>query len=142
MDMRTTDGAIADETVDVSDLLPTSPISTGGPESKTVRIHWVSKSSLGYLRHWITIHISTYTTTGLWVSAPRRRVFPRAGLTKAPLSLTSEAIDVMPRIASETIAYIEQQSEPFFVMTVDIGASPAHFANARIPGKDKHRALR
>ncbi len=116
MDMRTTDGAIADDNsgrvrslaykpdIDWRARIENSPNALGFEE-----FFGISAS----LDHHPYIYIHNDRFVG---ECTTEKSFSTSGYDKGPAEPDFEAIDVMPRIVSETIAYIEQQSEPFFVM--------------------------
>ena len=116
MDMRTTNGDIADDEgprvrslaykpdVDWNASIENGPNALGFDE-----FFGISAS----LDHHPYIYIHNDKFVG---ECTTEKSFAATGYDNGPAEADFEAIDVMPRITEETIAYIEAQQEPFFVM--------------------------
>ena len=116
MDMRTTDGAIADDASGrvrslayKPDVDWQAPIENGPNALGFDEFFGISAS----LDHHPYIYIHNDRFVG---ECSTEKSFSASGYDKGPAEPDFEAIDVMPRITNETIAYIEQQDDPFFVL--------------------------
>ena len=116
MDMRTTDGAIADDnSARVRSLAYKPDVDwqariENGPNVLGFDEFFGISGSLD-MHPYIYIHNDRFVG-----ECATEKSFSASGYDNGPAEPDFEAIDVMPRITSETIAYIEQQSEPFFIM--------------------------
>ena len=116
MDMRTTDGAIADDASGRVRSLAYKPdidwqaSIENGPNALGFDEFFGISASLDH-HPYIYIHNDSFVG-----ECTAEKSFSTSGYDKGPAEPDFEAIDVMPRITSEAIAYIEQQDDPFFVL--------------------------